>query len=292
MGGSFSKASASGDTQFDQRGWGPQTDAAPDFFNAGNNLWNNSQGAFNQIGQLANYVTPYLGQIAAQALQPWQQQSLGGASSGMANETYQGLADSLNQSLAGGQSQQGKLYEDIIGGPGNTYADPLVNQMAEDSQRNMQRNVMPGIRDQAAAAGQGGSSRHGISEGLAIGDENQRLSSAQNAVRANEYDRDMGWKMDIARQADQQLSASQDRAMRLIDNMDRSQQYGLGQSGNLQNLGVNTAQPYQNAAGMPFDAYQSYSQAGGFSDPAILSFGSGSNNSNNFGASGGMGGGK
>jgi hypothetical protein len=95
-------------------------------------------------------------------------------------------------------------------------------------------------------------------------------------MRERKYDRDMDWKMGIAQQADQQLGASQDRALGLIDSMNQSQQGSVNSAGSVQNLGFNALAPMAQAMNMPFDQYSSLMQSIGLNNPAVLSSGSSS----------------
>jgi len=89
----------------------------------------------------------------------------------------------LNQALAAGSNQSRQAF----------------NQLQQDSTRNLQENVLPGIRSGAIAAGGFGGSRQGIAEGKALGDFGRAQQnalgqySAADAVantgaRANAYE--------------------------------------------------------------------------------------------------------
>ena len=267
------EASQGQSSNFGQEVWGALEQYAPGFMQSAQDLWSNNMGAMNNYNKAANAASGWGGNMAGATYDPWSQQAGGGFNKEMASGTQQGLMDSLNQSLAGGQSKASMMYEDIIGGPGNTYADPLADQMALDEKVNMERNIMPTIRGSASGMGQSGSSRHGIAEGLAASDSARNLGGRQAAMRERNYDRDMNWKMNIARQADTQLGASQDRAMDLINSMNQSQQGAINQAGSVQNLGFNALQPLAQAMNMPFDQYSSLMQSVGLSNPAVLSSG-------------------
>lgn len=261
-------------SNFGQDVWGALNQVAPGFFQQASNLWNNNMGAMNNFNQASNAAAGWGGNFANNALDPWNQQAQGGYAGGVNDGTQQSLIDSLNRSLdSGNQSKSSMMYEDIIGGAGNTYADPLADKMAQDSQVNMERNIMPSIRGSASDMGQSGSSRHGIAEGLAASDEARNLSGRQTEMRERNYDRDMNWKMNIANQADQQLGASQDRALGLVNSMNQSQQGALNNAGSIQNLGFNALAPMAQAMNMPFEQFSSLMGSIGISNPAVLSSG-------------------
>lgn len=61
---------------------------------------------------------------------------------------------------------------------GNALAGAQFQQNQQSMTDNLQRNVLPGIRGGAIAAGQYGGSRHGIAEGLALSDMTKQLNNS------------------------------------------------------------------------------------------------------------------
>ena len=76
--------------------------------------------------------------------------------------------------------------------PDRVMQNPGVRSMMDSNQRRvtdwLQRDALPGVRSSAAMAGQYGSSRQGIGEGLAIGDAAGRLADANAATTMGAWD--------------------------------------------------------------------------------------------------------
>lgn len=66
----------------------------------------------------------------------------------------------------------------LSGRPDNPYLQQQANALTANLTRNLNENVMPGIRSEALASGQYGGSRQGIAEGLAASRLNQDLAPA------------------------------------------------------------------------------------------------------------------
>lgn len=73
---------------------------------------------------------------------------------------------------------------------GNPYTGQQGQEMARIFNNNLTRNVLPAVRSGAQMAGQYGSSRQGIAEGLAMSDANQQLSGALAGLYSNQYNTD------------------------------------------------------------------------------------------------------
>jgi hypothetical protein len=67
------------------------------------------------------------------------------------------------------------------------YLDQIAGDITTQSNNNLQRNILPGIRSGAMAAGGLGGSRQGIAEGIAIGDSQRGLSGALGNLFGNDY---------------------------------------------------------------------------------------------------------
>ena len=70
------------------------------------------------------------------------------------------------------------MQQMLSGIPNNPYLDQQAAAITGQMTRNLQENVMPGIRSEALASGQYGGSRQGIAEGLAASRMNQDLAPA------------------------------------------------------------------------------------------------------------------
>lgn len=76
----------------------------------------------------------------------------------------------------------------LSGTPNNPYLDQQAAAITGQLTRNLQENVMPGIRSEALASGQYGGSRQGIAEGLAASRMNQDLAPALTGLYGSAYE--------------------------------------------------------------------------------------------------------
>ena len=157
---------------------------------------------------------------------------------------------SLTSSLSG-PSSTGQMYEDIVGGSGNTYIDPMIDRMRSDVAERQGLDDMQG-KSLASGAGQQGSSRQGVADYLRSKDMNKNLGDREAAARAGAYDTDLDWKMKIAEQADLGRGQAQDRAIGLLSGGDANVLAGTGAGESMQNLGMGQMAPWMQAAMMPF----------------------------------------
>lgn len=128
--------------------------------------------------------------------------SFAGSSSGSSSagavpqvSSYQGYTPALEQVLSGT--------------PNNPYLQAMSDDIAAAATRNFQRNVLPGIQDQAVLAGGYGGSRQGIAEGIAMGDLNRDILSASNQLFGNAYEQAAGRQAQMAGQLSAQDLAAQ-----------------------------------------------------------------------------------
>ena len=70
------------------------------------------------------------------------------------------------------------MHRMLSGRPDNPYLDQQASAITNQLTRNLNENVMPGLRSEALASGQYGGSRQGIAEGLAASRMNQDLAPA------------------------------------------------------------------------------------------------------------------
>lgn len=103
-----------------------------------------------------------------------------------------------NVNLTQARSGQGALdptfamQRMLSGTPDNPYLDQQANAITASLTRNMNENVMPGIRSNAIAGGQYGGSRQGIAEGLATSRLNQDLAPALTNLYGGAYENAQG----------------------------------------------------------------------------------------------------
>lgn len=278
MGGSSGSGSVGGgkgtsDSSFDQSVWGGQGDALKGLYDQAANLYGQSDfGGLNQaIGGLGGYNQNLMGQGSG---------GVGGQLGGGAFGDTGDVRSALMSSLAGtaGGSNTGRMYEDIVGGSGNTYIDPMVDAMKQGGMENlamMQSNA--GL--DASAAGQGGSSRHAMQNAMLGRSVNQDMMNQETNMRGGAYDTDLNWKMDIAKQADQGIQNTQQQYMNMLGGANQSAQQGMGNLGGMQNLGMGSLSPILQGLQAPWNEMGNYSNTLG--DPTVL--GQGSSNSKNVG---------
>ena len=178
------------------------------------------------------------------------------------------------------QSNTSKMYENIVGGPGNSYADPLIDSMRDGMNQN--RMATQGMNDLAASGmGQGGSSRHAMTNAMNDQSFNRDAMAMENQIGERNYDRDMGWKMDIASRADDNRQQDLNRAQEMVSGANKSQQYGTNYMPTAQNLSMGYMAPWMQAMQGPWQNMQNYSQNMG--DPTVLTDGTSRGKSSGFG---------
>lgn len=90
---------------------------------------------------------------------------------------------------AQGQLNPTQAIQQLLSGtPNNPYLDQQAAAITGQLTRNLNENVMPGIRSEALASGQYGGSRQGIAEGLAASRMNQDLAPALTGLYGSAYE--------------------------------------------------------------------------------------------------------
>jgi hypothetical protein len=121
----------------------------------------------------------------------------------------------------------------------NPYLPNQAQAITSQVTNNLQRQVLPGINSGAMASGGFGGSRHGIAQGLAIGETNQGLSNSLANLYGGAYEGDQNrnnqMQMQQAALASQQQIASMNDA---TQRMGLQNQYSLGMG----NLGLGYTQ--------------------------------------------------
>lgn len=260
-GGSLGKSesSASQGAQFGQDVFGPQAGALSGLYGSLANLFGQTN---NQMQQQIPGAVGQQQAIYEGAMPAWQQQMQGGAFQGM--PLQQQYADAL---LGGGAEQD--INQMIMGGAGNNYAQAMKDQLAGDAIDRMGRGLAS-IDSRASAAGQPGSSRHGLVQSDLIRNEMDRLGEQQTNIGYNTFDKDLERKLGIAQRADQFDLGRLQSAQNMLGAQQGAMAGGLGASGAMQGLGMGQFNPSM----APWQAAQGYAQ--GIGAPTVLSSGSSS----------------
>jgi hypothetical protein len=130
---------------------------------------------------------------------------------------------------------------------GNPYLSQMGADIGTQMSNNFNRNVMPGIRSGAMAAGGFGGSRQGVVEANGINDLNQQYGSALTSLYGNAYNSDASNALGYAGLQNQSNIASMGNA---TTQRGQDQNYALGQGnlnlgfGNLANQQQQTANQY------------------------------------------------
>lgn len=215
MGGSVGKSKNKGGNTWSNNVWGPQGEALGQLYDKSFEYFDKAPEATQQTDKIFNTATG-----------AWEDQASGGSYGDSAE-----IRDKL-LGMMGGRTNVGSMYESIVGGPGNTYIDPMVDAMRSDASRNLDALQSSNALD-AAALGQSGSSRQAMENAMLGKEVNQDLSRQIADARAGAYDRDLSMKMGIAQQADTSRQAEQDRLFDMLTGANQSQQGAIGSMGNM-----------------------------------------------------------
>ena len=258
-GGSSSNSSSSS-----QNVWQPQGDAMQGMYGQMGNLWGQTQPMFNNMNSMAMGLDPYMQNIM-QGAESGYGDMMGGGAVGNTEDIRAQLMKSLQGSDQG--SNMGRMYSSIVGGAGNDYIDPMVAAMKTGYQENLDTQMGRGAMD-AAAMGQGGSSRHAMSDAMLQRGALSDMNSAEMNMRGGAYDTDLQMKMDIARQADTGVQNTQQRYMDMMNQSDQSKNAAMGYGQGMQNLGMGSMAPWMQAMNQPWNMMGQYSNMMGA--PTIL----------------------
>lgn len=285
MGGSANtgKNESSSSSVSSQDVWGPQGEALQQLYGSAADLFSNIDNFTSPVSDLSSNLVPYMQGITSDATGAYQDM-LSGGSVGDPEGIRQNLLDSIHATTTS-PSNTSAMYQSIVGGPGNTYIDPMVEAMRDSSLENLDR-MQSGTAMDAAMAGQSGSSRHAMQNAMLASEVNQDMLDREMNMRGGAYDKDLAMKMHIAGLADDNVQAGQDRLMNLLGMYDDNVSTGMGSATGMQNLGMGSLSPIMQAAQMPWDLIGNYSSVIG--GPQVLSSGSGSGDSKGFGHGGGF----
>lgn len=171
------------------------------------------------------------------------------------------MVDPVAMRAAQGVLDPTQAYLQLLSGQvNNKYLDPLMQNVMTNITRNTQEQVLPGLRSESMGAGQYGSSRQGVAEGLATSRMNQDLATGIAPIYAqafeNAQNRMQGAASELNNQAYMIATGNADRNL-------NSQQFNsnLTLQGNNQRLAANQAN-----MGNQFRASDLYGQAQNFQD--------------------------
>lgn len=173
--------------QFNQGGWSPEQQAQAGQWNQflqqqqGNAQNQSNYGNALMAGANNANITPVAGVANNTSAAP---ERVGGWGE------IQAQAVDPTQALAslGAVNPTQALQNQLSGSVSNPYLDQQIAGIGTDISNNLNRNVLPGLRGEAVASGQYGSSRQGIAEGLAAQGATQQLTNAASSLRGNAYE--------------------------------------------------------------------------------------------------------
>jgi hypothetical protein len=278
MGGSVGKSKSGSGNQFSNDVWGTQGNALGDLYNSGFNQLNQGNNFMGGITDQAGNLTGNINDMISSG-SDINKDLAGGGVYGDTADIRQKLMDSMGQ-----RSNMGTMYESIVGGSGNTYVDPLINQLRSDSAQNVS-TLQGGNALDAAAMGQSGSSRQAMQDAMFANQANKDLMTQESQLRAGAYDTDLQNKMGIASMADQNRQLEQDRLASMLGGAQESKYQAKDTSQLLQSV-MSGLSPYlqgQQAGWNPLN-----NLANIIGNPTLVGSGSGNSKSKGFGTSGGL----
>ena len=231
----------------------------------------------NQIGDSAQNSQDLLNSLFG-SQSNLQNQLAGGGAYGDSQKYIDQLMNSMGQ-----RSNVGSMYESIVGGSGNTYVDPLIDQMRKDSATNLATLQNANSLD-ATAAGQSGSSRQAMQNAMLGSQVNNQLATNEAQLRQQNYDNDLAMKMGIAQQADSNRQSEQDRLLSMIQGSQDSMNNATNMGSLLQSLATGGMDNWLKAQQGSWNPLNNLANIIG--NPTILGKSSGSSNSKGFGTSG------
>ena len=269
-GGSFSKNKSKNSSSYNDRVWKGQEPALKDVYGQAGDLFRDTNTGFADLnGQAVENQ-----QQVFEAAQPhWQNQMQGGAYRDMNldQNVMRSLNDSMNQPTA-----MQDINSMIMGGSGNNYADAMRNQYTTDANRAMD-NMNANLDARAAGAGMGGSSRHGVAQGMGMRDINENLQRNMANVGYNTFDKDLDRKLRIAQQADQNTFGRQKMMADMLGGSQTAMTQGLQQGQGQQELNMGQYAPYN----QPWAPAESRANITG--RPTVLGSGTSSGSSSGWG---------
>lgn len=231
----------------------------------------------NQIGNSAQNSQDLLNSLFG-GQSNLQSQLAGGGAYGDSQQYIDKLLNSMGQ-----RSNVGTMYESIVGGSGNTYVDPLIQQMQQDYAQNLATLQNANSMD-ATMAGQSGSSRQAMQNAMLGAQANKDLMTQEAQLRQSNYDNDLAMKMGIAQQADSNRQAEQDRLLSMIQGSQDSINNATNMGSLLQSIATGGMDNWLKAQQSSWNPLNNLANIIG--NPTILGKSSGSSKSKGFGTSG------
>lgn len=262
MGGSANAGKSKSEAGSSEDVWGPQGNALQNLYSQAESLFGGQD--MGHMNNMATNLDPY-NQSIMDSAKGGMDNMMGGGSMGDTSEIRNQLMDSYRQTMGG--SNQGKMYESIVGGAGNSYIDPMVDAMKSGAMENMDM-MRSGNAMDATMAGQGGSSRHAMENAMSGRAINQDMMNKESMMRGGAYDKDMDMKMNIARAADSGIQNSQRGLMDMLNSSDRNVNAGMNYGSQAQNLGMGMMAPHMQNYMTPWNAMGAYTNSLG--RPTVL----------------------
>jgi len=262
MGFSLGGDKSSSKGQMNQNIWDPQAQGLEQMYGAANQTYQDTRQGGQQGYRLAPGAEQMMNRTANLGFNGMQNQ-LGGGAWGDTS----GVRDQMLSQMQGGPTNTSLMYQNIVGGPGNTYIDPMVAAMKTGMEQN--RGMMQsGNAMDANSMGQGGSSRHAMENAMTNKQINQDMTQAEMNMRGDNYARDMEWKMGIAGLADQNQQSNLDRMYNMVNAGNQSQQFGMNYAPTQQANNMGQFAPWMMANQMPWMNMDAYANVMG--DPTVL----------------------
>ena len=267
-GASHDKSSSS------QKVWNPQARALGGMYNQAGRLYHNQLGLQNQFQNFGmNTVNPYMA-----SLNPYMMQGFGGLmGGGQQGQFAQQMSPELQASYAQSLGPQGptntqRMYQDIIGGQGNTYVDPLVDDMYNQAWKGLDRGAFKNSAQAAAQSGNMGNYSRQMDNSAYAADTMSDVRSKEMALRAGAYDKDLNWKMDIANMADSNALQDRMNAQRQLSGFmgagDQNTMGALNQGQMMQQMGMGMMNPWMAMMQAPWNSLNNMANIIG--DPTVL----------------------
>jgi hypothetical protein len=257
MYGGTGQNSRSGGSTFGQNVF--NTDALNNLYGSAQNLFNQQTGTQQAMQPGAMDFSNQQAQGAANTNAGLQQGGVYGGL-GIGNQ----LMDSLKQSQNTPSNTQA-IYDQMMG-QGNSYLGPLKASM-EQNQANAQALNSGTNAAQAAASGMSGGSRQGVQDALMKTLGNQQLTSAENQMGYDTYDKTLQNRLGIAQQADANTLARQNLMSGMLGQQQNTVNQGIGNTAGIQQAGMNQF----NVANQPYQGLQAYQ--GAIGAPTVLNQG-------------------
>jgi len=258
LGGSKQKSKA----ESNQNIWDPQGQGLETMYGRADQTFQNAQDMANRGNQLVPGAEQGMQGVQNLGMQGMQGQ-LGGGAWGDTS----GVRDQMLSQMQGGPTNTSMMYQNIVGGPGNTYIDPMVEAMKTAGMQN--RDMMQaGNAMDANSMGQGGSSRHAMENAMTNKQINQDMLQSEMNLRGDNYARDMDWKMNIAGLADRNQQSNLDRMYNMVNAGNQSQQFGMNYAPTQQGNVMGQFAPSMTASQTPWMGMEHYANVMG--DPTVL----------------------